>query len=204
MASKKWLVRLGILSLVFQTVAVLAWVPHLSGSGVYLGLQGGYGNNHYNSDLFQDNEVREYGPAGRIYMGNQFNEYLALELGGTFYSNSHIHHDFGLVRTSDIELLARLGAPILCSPVRVDLKVGLADSFADVDPTDLGITAGIKHDFTTEIRPVVGLGIMWNVTTRFALDISYLHMFGNPTSESHVAPNNDFVALGFSVIFRNP
>lgn len=204
MAGKKWLIPLGTVSLLALTLPVCAHYGHFSYHGVYIGAQGGYGNTHYDSDLFQDANVREHGVAGRIYLGNQFNEYLAVELGATQFSFSDIENDFGKVKTSELELLFRFGAPIPCSLLRADLKVGVADVFADIDPTDKGVAYGIQHEFTTEFRPLVGLSLSLNVTRHFAIDASYMHLFGNPTSESHLAPNNDLFALGVSYLFTNP
>lgn len=203
MAGKKWLIPMGVVSLLALSVPASAYYAH-GHSGVYTGLQGGYGNTHYNSDLFHDAQVHEYGVAGRIYLGNQFNDFVALELGATMFSFSDIENDYGKVKTSEIELLFRAGSPIPCSPFRADLKVGIADVFADIDPSDHGRAFGIQHDFTTEFRPVVGVSFSYYLTRQFALDASYLHVFGNPTSESHVAPNNDLFSLGFSFLFTNP
>jgi hypothetical protein len=201
MSNKKWIIPFALLSLLALTSPVQA---RLGYHGIYIGAQGGIGNTHYDNDLFNDDEIHEFGVAGRIYMGDQFNQHIALELGATQFSDAELDHDFGEVRTSQIELLVRLGAPIYCSPFRVDLKVGMADVFADIAPTDRGVAYGIKHEFTTEFRPVVGLSLSFYFYRHLGLDLSYMHTFGNPQSVSHLAPNNDLLTLGVSYLFTNP
>jgi hypothetical protein len=197
-AKNKWILALGVVCTLGLSVPTMAHYDH---SGVAIGAQFGYGYNSYNRAAFQAVELKEGGIAGRVYLANQFNRYVALELGAALYSDTNIEEDFGHIRTSQLDLLLRLGAPIPCSCFRADLKVGAVVNFVDIDPTAQGKALGLEHEFVSETRPAAGLSIAYNFTPNIAMDLSYLHVFGNPGSDSHPAPNNELATLGISYIF---
>lgn len=204
MANNKWLIALGAayaLGLSMPTFAHYAYYTHYGCSGVYLGGQFGYGHVHYNRDAFFGVGAHDSDIAGRVYFGNQFNQYVGLELGAALYSNVELDSDFGHIRTRQLDLLLKLGAPFGYTCFRGDVKLGGVVTFTDIKPTDAGKAFGFENDSVTEVRPVAGAGASYNFTQNIAMDVSYLHVFGNPTSESHPAPNIDFITLGLSYLF---
>ncbi len=198
MAKNKWIVAFSALFAAFFSAQSFSYYD---ASGVNVGLQFGYGNTAYNKALFPGLDIREDGIAGRIYLGDQFNPYVGLELGAAVYSETDLTHDTGRIRTEQLDLLLRLGGPIPCSRFRVDLKLGAAVMFVDIDPTDVGRAMGIPREFSTETRPAAGISVAYNFNRNIAIDVSYLHVFGNRKSDSHQAPNGDLATLGLSFFF---
>lgn len=198
MAKNKWIFAFVVLIAAFFSAQSFSYYDP---SGVNVGLQFGYGNTSYNKALFSRLDIREDGIAGRIYLGNQFNQYVGLELGGVFYTETDLTHDAGRIRTEQLDLLLRLGSPIFCSHFRADLKLGAAVMFIDIDPTDVGRAQGIAHEFSTETRPAAGISFAYNFNRNIAMDVSYLHVFGNRKSDSHQAPDTQLATLGLSFFF---
>lgn len=198
MEKNKWIAAFAALFAVFFSAQSFSYYDP---SGVNVGLQVGYGNTSYNKALFPGLDIREDGVAGRIYIGDQFNPYVGLELGGVYYTETDLTNDAGRIRTEQLDLLLRLGGPIPCSRFRVDLKLGAAVMFIDIDPTDVGRAKGVVPEFSTETRPAAGLSIAYNFNRYIAMDLSYLHVFGNRKSDSHQAPNGELATLGLSFFF---
>lgn len=189
------------LSAVLATALSLPTFAQIGSSGVYVGGQAGYGNTAYNRAAFIGAGIQESGIAGRVYLGDQFNPYVGLELGATAFAKADLSNDYGYLRTEQLDLLLRLGAPIAESGFRADVKLGAAVVFAAIKPSDAGKTFGFEEDAVSETRPVAGASFSYYFTPSFAMDLSYLHVFGNPKSESHPAPNNDLATLGVSYLF---
>lgn len=198
MVNKKWIASFAAVITVFFSAQAFSYYDP---SGVSVGIQGGYGNTSYNKAIFPGLDIKEQGVAGRVYLGNQMTPYFGIEVGGVWYTDTNLTQDAGKIRTEQLDLLMKVGAPIACGRFRVDLKLGAALMFVDIDPTDVGIAMGINHLFVTQVRPAGGISFAFNFNRNWAIDLSYLHVFGNPRSDSHPSPNADLATLGLSFFF---
>jgi hypothetical protein len=197
-ADKKWLIAVAAMSTLGLALPSFAQYGY---SGVYLGGQFGYGNTHYDDSQFKGVDTREDGAAGRLYLGNQFNPYIALELGGTIFSYADLDHDYGDVKTWQLDLLFRFGAPIWCTGLRADVKIGAATVFTDFDPTPAGKTFGLHKESHIETNPAAGASVSYYINRHIAVDLSYLHVFGTPKSNDDHGAIIDLTTLGISYLF---
>jgi OmpA-like transmembrane domain len=174
--------------------------------GIYVGAQLGWGNVDYkNASAFFDTDVAsEDGLAGRVYLGYQFNQYLGLETGFAAFSTQDIPADLGKIKTTQWDLLARVGMPFGDSGFRGDVKLGAAYVFADYETSANAVVAGFSDVSSDEIKPIAGASLTYNFCSNVSVDLSYLHGFGHSNSnnfDDHWAPNTDLVTLGVSYLF---
>lgn len=198
MADKNWLIALAAMSSLSLSIPTFA---EYGPTGVYVGGQFGYGSTRYDRAKFMGIDSSEDGAAGRVYIGNQFSPYVALELGGTIFSYADLDKDYGDIKTLSLDLLFRVGLPIYCSGFRADIKAGATTIFTDLDPTPAGKKFGLTKFNQIETKPIVGASVNYFITPNIAVDLSYLHVFGTPKSENHNAPNIDLATVGISYLF---
>lgn len=199
MAINKLLTTLGA---VFALSLSLPTFAHYASSGVMLGGQLGYGNTDYNRDAFGFG-MKEGGVAGRVYMGNQFNRYIGLELGAAVYSSAKLDSALGKVRTEQLDLLLRIGAPVAETGLRADVKLGAAAIFADMKPTAAGKLVGFEENSVSGMKPEAGVSVSYYFSRSAAVELSYVHVFGNPNSESHPLPRADLALFGIGYLFAS-
>jgi opacity protein-like surface antigen len=184
-------------------------------SGVYVGGQLGWGQASHNDLHWIDNQAEKHhhkinqdGLAGRGYLGFQLSPNFGLETGITGFSNNHgiyshekhakdsHSHEHWKVRSSQWDLLGRIGTPFSECGFRGDLKLGVASVFANNHSNDHG-----HHH--TQFGPAAGAGIGYNFDRHVAMDVSYLHVFNNLNSHHQHSgtPKTDLVTLGVSYLF---
>lgn len=195
-------------------------VPTFAHAGVYVGGQLGWGQTDYGlnfdnfefvDDVFNGNIRDESGVAGRIYLGYQFNSYVGLEIGAALFSDSefYITNNTTLegrvdINTSQYDLLLKVGAPFGCSGFRGDIKLGIADVVTGVDH---GGWDRWDTDDNNEINFALGASLSYNINRCVAVDVSWLHTFGNNGNSNNFDTNRDFspdtdlVTLGVSYTF---
>lgn len=197
-------------------------VPTFAQSGVYVGGQLGWGNTDYGLDVtFTDgtdfinlNSGDEHGVAGRIYLGYQFNSYVGLELGAALFSSTDLNITDGFdtvslgdIDTSQYDLLLKVGMPFGCSGFRGDIKLGIADVVTSFDSNFDFNGQRFDNDSDSNINFALGAGVSYNINRCLAVDLSWLHTFGNtPNSDNFNvnddwSPNTDLVTVGVSYTF---
>lgn len=170
-------------------------------SGFYLGAQAGVSYSSYDLDSFLDEHLDNNGRVGRVYLGYQLNLFLGIETGFALFSEVDLPKDFGDIKTAHWDLLLKVGMPLGETGFRVDVKGGAAYFMADFDADDLANTVGFHDKEKKEYDPVAGVSLAFNFNKNFSVDVSYLHVFGDPKSGALGTPNVDMATVGFSVLF---
>lgn len=175
-------------------------------TGFYFGIQGGYGNTHWNSDTLGalgDSSTDTTGIAGRVFAGYQFTPFFATELGFLWPSNAT--NKFGAVglkatakeQIGDLDLKGTLP---LANNFFAYAKVGAAYVHADVSGNATEILGlGVSRDIQNEVYPVFGAGFGYNVTPNIPIDISYMRVQSVAGSDN--IPSIDFYAAGIAYNF---
>lgn len=200
-----------ILGLAFSLSALAAE------DGMYVGLQLGQATNNYSaSNLGIDSSQLALGPlstsndrqkfGGRFYLGYQFNEYFAGELGYSRLGRNNIKNAFGLS-----------GANVDIKPYAVDLmakgmmtfnqwvlfgKLGVADARNTHTVTctaSSNLPAGLfSGNNQNKWRPAYGLGVAYDYTPAISFDLS-INFIGNgafKTSNNNSSNNIQDARLG--------
>ena len=237
MISRKLLIALAASTAVGFALPTFAGYANCSCSGVYIGGQLGWGQvdhkhrHHWSEEIsgfdHSHHNNNEDGLAGRAYLGYQFNQYIGLETGFAGFSTDdpsyghdhdrqehHHHHSDGWkVRTTQWDLLARLGSPFGDSGWRGDVKLGAAGVFIDNDDhfhIHDRQESHHGHD-NTQWGPAAGASLTYNFNRCVAMDLSYLHVFGDLDHHHHHddvndyhytnESNTDLVTIGVSYLF---
>lgn len=170
-------------------------------SGVYLGVQGGYTRSHYDLDAFLSKDFRKDELAGRAYVGYQINPFLGVESGFTMIAGTELPDNFGDVKTTQLDLLLKVGMPFGDTGLRADLKAGAAHVKWKFDANDVAESVGLNDVSNWKIRPVAGATVSYYLNRNIAIDASYIHVFGDPESSHFGTPTVDLAMLGVSFLF---
>jgi hypothetical protein len=187
-------------------------------SAVYVGVQGGWGKTDYDLDKFLeangfDDHIHQDGLAGRVYIGYQYNQYLALETGFAGFSEVDLVNDIGDIQTTQWDLLLKVGTPLGCG-FRGDIKLGAAYIMPFIDIGDIETPTSADDDTVGDdessyddtgngLRIVAGASLTYSFWNNFSVDLSYLHTFSDPDGGEgriHV-PSIDLVTFGISYLF---
>lgn len=184
-------------------------------SAFYLGAQLGYARLNYSKSWFSKyplkntgtsttysttSSVDDTGFAGRVFLGYQFNQYGAVELGGVYLPEATFNKVGGTTTHADlkqysIDLLAKGTLP-LGTAFGLYAKGGLAWIHRD----DLEATiSGTKYESNitkSKVVPVLGAGAEYNFTDQFTTDISYLRYFPSGNLRA-----TDLYSVGFTYKF---
>lgn len=201
--------------------------PSFAQAGVYVGGQLGYGHTDYGLDVtFVNTATNEFininsgdenGIAGRIYLGYQFNCYFGVEVGAALFSNTDLNVNgridgqtgsvnLGDIETSQYDLLLKVGTPFGCSGFRGDIKLGIADVVTSFE-SNFNINGEHIDDSDSNVNFALGASISYNLNRQVALDVSWLHTFGNTPDNNNFnenrdwSPNTDLVTFGVSYTF---
>lgn len=170
-------------------------------SGFYIGAQAGVSHASYDLNSFLDEHLDKDGTVGRVYLGYQLNLFLGIETGFALFSEVDLPKDLGDVKTAHWDFLLKVGMPLGESGFRLDVKGGAAYFIADFDADDMAKTVGLHDKEKKEYEPVAGLSLAFNFNKNFAVDVSYLHVFGDPKSGALGTPNVDMATVGLSLLF---
>ncbi len=218
--NNKLLVALAAASALSLSVPTFANYGASGGAGVYVGGQLGWGQTDYGvnfdnfefiEDVFSGHTSDESGLAGRIYLGYQFNSYVGLEIGAALFSDSDFYVTNNTtfegrvdVNTSQFDLLLKVGSPFGCSGFRGDIKLGIADVVTDIDN---GGFDRWSDNADNAINFALGGSLSYNINRCVAVDVSWLHTFGNNGNRDNFdldrdfSPDTDLVTLGVSYTF---
>jgi opacity protein-like surface antigen len=187
---QKW--KLKTLALTFITSA-LSLNCYAAGPGFYMGVALGPATNNgspqkaqlFNSPLKTTVNPRSKQFGSRLYVGDQFNNYAAFELGFTFFNSISYSNpgNFNLcsspkVRVRDIEILAK---GILPFYTYFDIfgKAGIAVTYTSVtgslNPTFNPRKQQFcgKSKYTTKYDPSLAVGVTYNITQGWTTDATY-------------------------------
>jgi OmpA-OmpF porin, OOP family len=195
-------VILGILACSITTLA------QASGPGFYVGGQLGYVHTNFkdtdNSNGISSSNVDNNGIGWGGLVGYQFNSYFALEAGYLGADGMKISDPNGLPIDENLDMRAvdLLVKGILPINDRVNIygKVGAASVRATTsyDIRWMTIdTPALVTSQTTETKPVIGVGVSWDITPHLPLDISWLHI----AKAGGDIPSADFVLVGLGYHF---
>lgn len=192
-------------------------------SHLYIGGQLGYANTHMANKLIDPNAKNPFEAAtlsnddlaGRIYVGYQFNPYLAVELGYLQLANTNkkgIDQGIAAEKKLDqhaVDVLAKASMPI-ANNLSVYGKLGMAYlttniretfNYSTPDHDNVPVTINLNNQFGISKHiwaPEAAIGINYNITPNISVDTSWTHIqpLGNKK------PGNiDFVALGLGYQF---
>lgn len=186
-------------------------------TGWYLGLQAGYADTDYStsdsanyfkntlnvsgtSKQSNDNS----GAVGRVYLGYQFMDYLAAEVGYSYYEKYDYNNLYGVNNASG-DLQQQTGdlvlKPILPLSQKFDLYAIAGAAYvhtqASVDST--AKNAGITDKTQTAVRPEYGLGAEMYFKQYWSVDLSWREF----TSGGNVEQSQQAM-IGIAYHFHNP
>jgi hypothetical protein len=81
------------------------------------------------------------------------------------------------------------------------VKAGGAHVMTKFDASHVSESLGLNDVSNWKIKPVAGASISYNFNRNVAVDVSYLHVFGEPKGDSIGAPRSDLAMLGLSFLF---
>ncbi len=192
-------------------------MAHATGEGFYFGLMLGPTNLHGQKQTgtlpttpptsFTIEPKSNNGLGGRIFMGGNFSQYGALESGFTYYSSSNYKTNTAVgaeinnnLRTTaySLDLLGKAMYPFSTTGFGIFGKFGLGyfkyNTSGNINGTAVN-RANIPGDPSKSgVRPILGLGVSYDITQRWVADLSYTRVLYN----SSYVKNPDFIALGIS------
>lgn len=187
-----------ISSFVALSLAVVSF-PTLA--SIYLGAQVGYNHAGYDKDTIFDHDFDEDGKVARGYIGYQFTPFFGVETGFGAFSEVDLPSNLGEVKTAEWDLLFKAGMPIGSSGFKADVKGGFALIMSDFDSNTLSNNVNWHDRSENDIRFAAGATLTYFFNRNFGVDVSYLHIFGDPNSGVIGTPNIDTLTLGLSVQF---
>ncbi len=171
---------------------------------IYIGMLLGATETHYGLSGFDSKAQSQEVDNGTVnssnfgyrgILGYQFNNYVALEASYTHYgitigdhlayTNSGSSNAAGTIRQYSAELMGKFMYP-LAQEVNLFARAGAAYIYSHVK-NDSGLSKTRKA-----ISPAYGLGVDFNITKKFVVDVSYNQVKGN----SDIKPA-DLFGLGF-------
>jgi len=181
-----------------------------SDSGFVVGIQGGYGDNHWGDyspygslSSFPGNNISTSGFAARGYVGFDFNQYIGLETGYTYLPTTDVTLFTGVpqfnIKSYAIDLLAKLSVPIT-NVFGLYAKAGgsyLHSNFSN------SLAAPAGDSSSSNIGPAFGVGAEYEVIPNLAIDLSWMRFSGqsNQSVGESYQPSPDVVLLGISYKF---
>lgn len=233
MSKKILITALASVAAVGLSSAALAQNFNTSNSGIYVGVQAGYGDTHWNDadfnnalsfpfgtgtlSILTNASFKSTGFAGRIFAGYDFNQYLALETGFTYFPKTDLNvtvqstltdgagnviaagskSETGTFNTYGGDLLAKISVPV------VD-NFGL---YAKAGPGYLHTgsinSQGSDDDKTNNVVLVYGFGADYQITPNLIADASFTRYNGNhDTNSKDYQPDADLYALGLAYKFN--
>ncbi len=214
---KKAIILASILTAATATSAFASVAaPHLLGNqlnhGTYVGVNLGRANLNYKKSFLTDDpqitsvgSVDDAGFAGRLFMGYQFNQYIALETGFVMLQKVQFNNITVAGSSTTVDesfkqsILDVMLKGILPLPDGYDLfaKAGYANVMRDdIEVTGSNGTSASSDTTDTQSVPVVGGGAEYHLTRNVIADVSYLHYFGTGD-----LPAADFGSAGLSYLF---
>lgn len=193
-----------LLGLAFSSSAFAGFSDWFSfDNGWYLGAQGGYSESNYTArnQGFVTFAGVPLGPAsvktsennigGRIYTGQQFNKYIAAELGMAVYSEVDLKNIYGVsgakmkIRPQVGDLVAKLSLPFW-EHYNIYTKWGGAYVYLVQDPnstakaitTPGGTPLGLKKTHDSKVRATYGFGTSYKVNECMTYDFSWARIQG--------------------------
>lgn len=185
-------------------------MPNLSKQSFYFGGQVRYGKPEYgalgdylqaiNWDLLP---LPNGGVAGRAYAGWNFNRYFAVEGGYTRFIRNNYQLLFGPSATLDThawDIVSKTSLPLeaLTPTLRnFDLygKAGAAYITSKFNPGGSGVMIADTDIHNWE--PTYGLGLAYNFTQNFAMDLSWTQIYGHGSDLTALrTPETNLYAVG--------
>ncbi len=195
----------------FSMLAVMAGTmsaAYATGAGGYFGLMLGQSNlNGQDQTVTAGGVTETVKPEGsgigtRLYAGYGMNEYAAIEGGFTYYSSmSYKTPTFSntlKTRAASFDLLGKAMLPIMDSGFGVYAKLGGA--YFGTKTSGKVQNISISNQSATVFRPVVALGVSYDMTQNWVADLSYTSL---RYSNSQIK-NPSFLALGISYHLLDP
>ncbi|MEM1243857.1 MAG: outer membrane beta-barrel protein [Pseudomonadota bacterium] len=158
----------------------------------YVGGQGGWA--HYASDDFPGIKRNSFTLGG--FVGYNFNQYLAAELGYKYIDGPKAGNDEILgadVYSNLITFMGRFNIPLTQS-ISAFAKAGGAWMRTDADLNFLGITIANEHE--SRVRPIVAGGLEYRLNQSIGLNAQYTRVFGGGK-----LPSYDLVTGGITYYF---
>lgn len=132
----------------------------------------------------------------RGYIGNQFTSFLGLETGFAVFSS------LDQAKTTEWDLLGKVGAPIGNTGFRADLKGGLSLIMSHFGSENFYSHGNWHEKSENDIRIIAGGSLTYNFNRNFGVDISYIHIFGDQNRGAFPEGTNiDMLTLGLNVQF---
>ena len=179
---------ISIAAINFSSLAFADVIP--GNPDAYVGLQAGFGDNHWNDIDIEGIDIKHQSFAGGTFAGYDFNQNFALETGYTYFGKT------GDFTTHGFDLLGKLTVPV-GDQFGVYAKAGpgyLRTYFDGVADNDLA-----AKNFTF----VYGLGAQYQIVPNLVTDVSFTRFNGNhKISSNNYQPDADLYALGLAYKFN--
>ncbi|MFT3741488.1 MAG: outer membrane beta-barrel protein [Gammaproteobacteria bacterium] len=166
-------------------------------AGFIIGLQGGYGNTHWDNI---DNNISSTGFAGRGYLGYQFNPFFGIESGFTYLpkATDDINGvDFDVTNYA-IDLLGKLSWPVTPG-FSLYAKAGVAYLNSNVSTNLIGVDSTSR----SHVGPAYGVGAQYEIIPNLALSVDWMRFSGDGdvTDFNNYQPQQDAAFVGLSYKF---
>lgn len=196
------------------TVTLLALnvstLAHAVEAGMYVEAQAGMSNTNnlpINIPTGLDDPLTVYtkpsntGFGGRIAVGYNYNRYVALELGFTHYGNSTYSPSITTqcndpqIHENALDIVGKGIYPV--GSLGVFAKGGLAVvRLTKAGSLVEGGNCSSSEGITTSARPIAALGVSYDMTQNWVIDLTFSRIFGNGSVQ-----NADMAAIGLSYHF---
>lgn len=172
-------------------------------AGYYTGIQSGvvYDGLNASNNAFPNVTLKEKDNrfAGRVFIGDEFNKYFAIETGYLLATNATIHsiNDGATIHVKEqLVDVAMKGSFYMGNNFSIYGKVGAAYMHTKTDGKG-----------TYSIDPFFGAGLSYNINKNFTIDASWNRYAGNSNSAQDIVygsykPSLDFYGLGVTYKFN--
>lgn len=167
-----------------------------SNSGIYVGLNGGWGFTNYRNDafvsIFGAGVQKDDGIVGRIFLGYDLNKHFAIETGySCFFNNTNFASSTQNIKTSAIDLYGK-GKIQAVKNLDIYAKIGAAY----LHTIDKNTYVGNLHN----INVAFGTGADYTITPNIITNIEWSHIMGCKQTDRYI-PDTDAFMIGLRYKF---
>lgn len=192
--------------------AIFAANLNNSNQDVYVGIQGGYGDTHWSdvngSVVFMDPitgqlsthsiSFKDTGVAGRVFAGYDFNQFLALETGYTYFPKTKVNIDSTQVdkfTTYGLDAVGKITVPVVDN---FGLYAKAGPGYLHTSSDTPGVSA------TDNAVLVYGFGANYQFNQHLVADVSFTRFNGNHKANdlNKYQPDADLYAVGLAYKFN--
>ncbi|WP_218813310.1 porin family protein [Rickettsiella endosymbiont of Dermanyssus gallinae] len=183
-----------ITTAVLAVSALSVMTANAAAPGPYITGQLGYADTHMGPKTNVD-KLSNNGIAGRLAVGYQLNQNLAVEAGYLQLRSKKVNTDLNPKLSQHAIDLAAKGILPIANNLNVYGKVGVAYLTTTVKSDDDSVSAVNKYKWA----PEAAVGVSYDITPNVSVDTSWTHI--QPIGGKNRPGNIDFVAVGVGYNF---